>query len=229
MNTFSKEGMSSPERAFSPGSGSRRERSRQARLSRIKEAAWALFVERGYAATTLRDIAARADVATGTIFLHVSDKADLLLMLFSEAIAAQSEDVFSPQRCSGPLGEVLPGLFTPFLKLYRPHPELAREFLREVLFHDGPWRDRELEQARAFTARLAALLGERQARGEVRADLDAGQFAVTLFSLYQVALLGWLSGMWSEEQARAQLQAQLELQAALVRVQPAASSQRSSE
>lgn len=198
----------------SQSSSLRRERNKQAKLDRIKEAAWTLFVERGFAATTLRDIAAQADVSTGTVFLYVNDKADLLLMVFSEAIAAKATDVFQSQRLGGPLNEVLLSVFTPFLNLYRPYPGLARDFLRETLFHSGPWRDRELEQARAFMVRLATFLAERQATGEMRRDLDVQQFALTLFSLYQTVLVGWLSGVLTHEQAHAQLRTHFEFQVA---------------
>lgn len=192
----------------------RRERNRQAKLDRIKEAAWTLFIERGFTATTLRDIAEHADVATGTVFLHVNDKADLLLMVFSEAIAAKATDVFQSQRLGGPLNEVLLSVFTPFLDLYRPYPGLARDFIRETLFHSGPWRDRELEQAQAFITRLATFLAERQTAGEVRRDLNVQQFALTLFSLYQAVLVGWLSGVMTHEQAHVQLRAHFEFQVA---------------
>src|SRR5688572_15628470 len=46
---------------------------------RLVESASALFVERGYAATTLADVAEHADVAPRTLYLHFSTKAELLL------------------------------------------------------------------------------------------------------------------------------------------------------
>lgn len=197
---------------------SRRERNKQAKLDRIKQAAWTLFTQQGFAATTIREIAEHADVATGTVFLHVSDKADLLLMVFSDAIAQRSAELFGPQRLQGPLGEVLSGLFTTFFELYRSHPGLARDFVRETLFHHGPWRDREIEQAKAFIARLAVFLSERQEAGEVRRDLDAQHFAFTLFGLYQAVLLGWLSGAFTYEEALTQLHVQFEFQTTAVLV-----------
>src|SRR4051794_14435605 len=47
---------------------------------RIRVAAWDLFTTAGYDATTTSAIAKRAGVAAGTVFLHASDKADLLFL-----------------------------------------------------------------------------------------------------------------------------------------------------
>lgn len=46
---------------------------------RIKRAAVQLFSEKGYSATTMRQIAKRAGLASGSIYNHVKRKSDLLL------------------------------------------------------------------------------------------------------------------------------------------------------
>jgi TetR/AcrR family transcriptional regulator, cholesterol catabolism regulator len=46
--------------------------------ARILESARALFIERGYDATTARDIAKHAGLSVGTLFLHFKSKADIL-------------------------------------------------------------------------------------------------------------------------------------------------------
>jgi AcrR family transcriptional regulator len=56
----------------------RRDRQRQATRKRILEAALALFLEQGYAATSVDEIAERADVARRTLFNHFFRKQDLL-------------------------------------------------------------------------------------------------------------------------------------------------------
>jgi TetR/AcrR family transcriptional regulator, cholesterol catabolism regulator len=68
--------MSAPQAAAEPTG--RRDRHRQATRTRILDAALALFLERGYAATTVDEIADRADVARRTLFNHFVRKQDLL-------------------------------------------------------------------------------------------------------------------------------------------------------
>jgi AcrR family transcriptional regulator len=58
---------------------------------RLVAAASALFVERGYAATTLTEVAERADVASRTLYLHFATKAELLLRCIGVAIAGDAE------------------------------------------------------------------------------------------------------------------------------------------
>ena len=68
----------------------RRERNRAAKRARILAAARELFAERGFEGATARDISRRAGVATGTLFLYVSDKRELLF----EVLAEDSERLF---------------------------------------------------------------------------------------------------------------------------------------
>ncbi|MEV6773977.1 TetR/AcrR family transcriptional regulator [Nocardia sp. NPDC051030] len=61
-----------------PAQLGRRERNKQRIHERIYEAAIHLFSEKGYEATTVDDIAERADVARGTFFNHFQRKEDLI-------------------------------------------------------------------------------------------------------------------------------------------------------
>src|SRR4051812_33649121 len=64
-------------RAAPPRLG-RREQSKVDKRARIQRAAWDLFTTVGYEETTTREVAERADVAVGTLFLYAEDKRDLL-------------------------------------------------------------------------------------------------------------------------------------------------------
>jgi AcrR family transcriptional regulator len=59
----------------------RRERQAQSTREDIVRAARSLFAERGYAATSMNDLAAAADVAVPTIYASVGSKRDLLIAL----------------------------------------------------------------------------------------------------------------------------------------------------
>ena len=54
----------------------------------IEEAAAELFLENGYAATTVDEIATRAGVSRGTVFNYVSSKSDLLWLDVDDALDA---------------------------------------------------------------------------------------------------------------------------------------------
>ena len=57
-----------------------RERNKLDKLRRIKKAARELFIARGFDDTTTREIAARAGVGMGTVFLYADNKRDLLFL-----------------------------------------------------------------------------------------------------------------------------------------------------
>ncbi|MGY1855822.1 helix-turn-helix domain-containing protein [Modestobacter sp. SYSU DS0290] len=61
-----------------------RERGKERRRRAIQAAAFDLFAEQGYRATTMAEIARRADVAERTVALHFGSKPDLALSLVAE-------------------------------------------------------------------------------------------------------------------------------------------------
>ncbi|MHA7968076.1 TetR/AcrR family transcriptional regulator [Rhizobium sp. CAU 1783] len=61
----------------------RRRRDPEERRAEILAAAFALFSERGFAATRIEDVAARAGIAKGTVYLHFPDKEALFTSLAS--------------------------------------------------------------------------------------------------------------------------------------------------
>ncbi|HEX4833950.1 MAG TPA: helix-turn-helix domain-containing protein [Trebonia sp.] len=62
-----------------------RERSKARRKDAIIRAAYRLFAERGYDATTVADIAAEAEVAPRTVAMYFPSKQDIALSRFTEA------------------------------------------------------------------------------------------------------------------------------------------------
>ena len=69
-------------------SSPRRERRKEARPRELLDAALDLFVEKGYAATRAEEIAARAGVSKGTLFLYFSSKEDVFKAVIRENIVS---------------------------------------------------------------------------------------------------------------------------------------------
>ncbi len=77
--------------------GKKGEKSRQTR-QRILRAAYELFVDQGYGATTLQGIAERAGVAVQTIYFAFGNKPSLLKELVDITIAGDNEPIPTMQR-----------------------------------------------------------------------------------------------------------------------------------
>jgi AcrR family transcriptional regulator len=71
----------------------RRARQAAATKARIVEAAGRLFVERGYAATTIDAVAAQADVAVETVYARFKNKRNLLDAYLDVSIVGDAESV----------------------------------------------------------------------------------------------------------------------------------------
>src|SRR3954471_16441390 len=65
-----------------------RQRRKEARPQELLEAALELFVEKGFAATRSEEVAARAGVAKGTLYLYYPSKEDLLKAVVRENLSA---------------------------------------------------------------------------------------------------------------------------------------------
>jgi AcrR family transcriptional regulator len=63
-----------------------RQRRKEARPSELLAAALDIFVDKGYAATRLEDVAARAGVSKGTLYLYFDSKATLLKAVVEDGI-----------------------------------------------------------------------------------------------------------------------------------------------
>lgn len=170
----------------------RQERSAETR-GRVLAAARELFRERGFDETSADQIAERAGVAKGTVFLHGGSKERLLLLVYEADIVETATRALDAVRPAQTVAAALQTVFTHFFRLYERDMALARRFVKEqvVLPHqENPLAPLTLD----FVARLADLIGERQASGEVHPDLDPRLAAQISYALYSGVLVGWLSG-----------------------------------
>lgn len=140
----------------------RRERAKQDKRERIMAAAQELFATQGVCNVTTQEIADRADVAIGTLYLYASTKAELLIMVqnqkFSTAIEAGLAAA-SDMRGAEPLDLVL-ALIRPVVVCVREHAENGRTYLRELVFGDPsePYRREGLALATRLEGGIARLL-----------------------------------------------------------------------
>jgi len=172
----------SPDR---PAVGGLRARNKQEKLDRIQRAARLLFTQKGFDGTTTREIARRARVGTGTLFLYAKDKRELLLQMFQEDCRQATDAAYaSIPRGRGLLAEVL-HTFECMVDHYFSTPDLARIFLKELLFVG--FEDigaHALEDLR----RLAGLVERAQQRGEIRTDVSPMIAATNFFGVYYFVL-----------------------------------------
>ena len=97
-----------PHAILAPDTTPRRSRRKDARPGELLTAALSLFVEKGFAATTVEAVAARAGVSKGTLFLYFPSKVELFQAVVRENIVGRlSEWAQTIERHEGPQAPLL--------------------------------------------------------------------------------------------------------------------------
>jgi len=78
--------------AATPSASATRQRRKDARPGELLDAALALFVEKGFAATRVDEVAARAGVSKGTLFLYYPSKEELFKAVIHETLAGRFDE-----------------------------------------------------------------------------------------------------------------------------------------
>ncbi len=156
----------------------------------LMDAALRVFVQRGFARATTREIAGAAGVAEGTIYRHFADKHALFREVFFSAMAGMGEELRRlPERAgNGTVRGNLEYLFgllgtlqertAPLMASMSADPELAGSFAAHVA--DDALEGFELS---APAAPVAAYISAEQKLGRIRADVDAGEAAAVVVAL----------------------------------------------
>jgi AcrR family transcriptional regulator len=171
-----------------------RERNKLDKLRRIKDAARALFVAKGFDDATMREIALRAGVGLGTIFLYAENKRDLLFLIINDELEAVTQKAEDAIDASAPLIDNLLAVAKLHYEFFGRQPALSRLVLREMAFYDSGAQARPFQQTRERLIGMFGRIVEWAMRRKSVASTESPQFiGWTLFCIYQVELRRWLS------------------------------------
>jgi AcrR family transcriptional regulator len=151
----------------------RRERNKQAKLERIMAAASELFAERGVDEVTTQQIADKADIGTGTLFLYAKTKGELLLLVQNTQYAAALERGRTAAETIPDVLDAVVAIVQPIVHCNRAQIDNGRTYLREMVFGD-PDEPRQRE-ALAIVAQT-----EEAITAVLRRDKRVGEDAATL-------------------------------------------------
>lgn len=114
----------------------RRERNKQEKLDRITAAARELFAKHGVDEVTTQQVADKADIGTGTLFLYAKNKGELLLLVQNSTYAdALVEGKGAAAGIPDTLDAVM-AIIGPVVACNRKQIENGRTYLREMVFGD---------------------------------------------------------------------------------------------
>jgi AcrR family transcriptional regulator len=181
----------------SPGGARRTGRREQKKLEtreRIRVAAADLFARRGYGAATMREIAARAHVALGTLFNYAEDKRDLVFLIFNEELNAVTDVALAAPRADQPLAEQLIAVFRVHYRWLATKPALARILLQELTFYSsGKQAATFLGIRKRLIDGIEALVRAAQRARRIRSRADPAVIARYIFFVYSASLRWWIA------------------------------------
>src|ERR1700726_712180 len=123
-----------PEATFPKPASSRAARAAERRQA-IIDAALDEFIARGYAATRLDDVAKRAGVAKGTIYLHFKDKESMFEELIRTALVPLIGQLQAPPPIGGSVRDAVEGFARTFIQEVAP---TRRGDLVRLIVAEGP-------------------------------------------------------------------------------------------
>jgi AcrR family transcriptional regulator len=171
-----------------------RERNKLDKLRRIKDAARELFVARGFDDTTTREIAIRAGVGIGTIFVYAANKRDLLFLIVNDELDKIEQMAEAAVKETASLLDNLLRVARIHYEFFAQQPALSRLVLREMVFYESGTQAGRFQKTRE---RLIDLLGRTVATAMARKTIVVSEeprfIGWTVFSVFQVELRRWLS------------------------------------
>jgi AcrR family transcriptional regulator len=173
----------------------RREKERENRRSAILKAARKLFFDRGFKSVTVDNIAAKAEVSKGSVYLYFKSKEEIYTqILINDNIAAfeDSKNKFSAKEASA--AELLLGFADNYINYYLDETELFR-ILMAFMLHasDMILTDEQNSQLIETTHANIGIISEILQKG-----VDSGDFSPTInIRQTQNAIWGLLNGVIS--------------------------------
>lgn len=150
----------------------RTSRQRSDKRVRIVDAAVGVFAEKGYRSARISDIARRAGVADGTIYLYFRNKEDLLLTIFEEkmdgiltGLRAAVDGIDSP-------ADRMRAFARFHFEQMRLQPALAQVLQVELRQSTRFVREYRPERLWEYLGVFETILRDGKAVGEFRADVD---------------------------------------------------------
>jgi TetR/AcrR family fatty acid metabolism transcriptional regulator len=159
---------------------------------RILEAAVGVFARKGYFAARVSDVARKAGVADGTIYLYFRGKEDILVRLFDEVMSEHVAEAKEAVRALSSAPERLLAIAERHLAVLGGNRDLAAVFQVELRQSTRFMERFTASWLRDYFALLDEVIEEGQRDGSLRADVNRKLAAKVLFGALDETVTSWL-------------------------------------
>jgi TetR/AcrR family fatty acid metabolism transcriptional regulator len=159
---------------------------------RILDAAVSVFARKGYFAARVSDVAKKAGVADGTIYLYFRNKEDILVRLFDEVMSEHVEEARKVVRALPTAPQRLLAVAERHLCVLGGNRDLAAVFQVELRQSTRFMERFTASWLRDYFALLDEVLEQGQRDGCLRADMNRKLAAKMLFGALDETVTSWL-------------------------------------
>jgi AcrR family transcriptional regulator len=150
--------------------------------ARLMMAAADAFADRGFHATTTRDVASRAGLSPAGVYVHFASKEDLLFELSRRGHVTARDMLLAAAAAADSPTEALRSIIGGFSRWHAEHHQLGRIVQYEFRHLSPDHRDVVLALRKQIDAVVVDVLEDGVASGEFQVD-DAGATALALLSI----------------------------------------------
>jgi AcrR family transcriptional regulator len=168
-----------------------RTRRREGTRQRLYEAAVDLIAEQGFSATTVDDIALRANVAKGTVYYNFASKTALFEELLRHGVGLLTDD-FRAAVEGLPPREAVAALVRAQLEYIRRYKAFAQLLISEMWRTNREWQQTLVLLREEAIGVIAETVQAGVDSGDLPADLDVRVASAALFGVGLVVAVDWL-------------------------------------
>jgi len=160
----------------------------------ILDASLRLFSERGFARTTVRDIARQAGITDAAIYYHFESKREVLQALVEERGFVERLSNLEQVEAELPVQEMVFWMAAGAVNIMDQNRDFLRLIIMEGLGADDAALEQYSQLLDLWEKALTAVLARYQGKGEIQADVPVGDLALqiiyTILMAFQDSLIG---------------------------------------
>jgi AcrR family transcriptional regulator len=172
---------------------------------RLFDTAAALFFEKGFAATTTREIASAVGIQQASLYYHVSSKEDLLHQICVSSLEQLLAEVQSAVLESSNALERIRILARTHVRAILKHQIRYVTMLNEMRALSEPHRVEVVALRRKYANTVRSLIEEAQAAGSIRNDIPSRYLYLALLNVLNWAVLWYRKGQTLSEEDLARM------------------------
>lgn len=172
-----------------------REQNKVKKRKCILDAAIKLFSEKGYAQTSIEELAREAGIGKGTVYSYFQTKRDIVRAFCDDLLEYTRNELAAKTNPDTPIKQQLMIIFMADFKYVSENKEFSRVFLQEKVFPKEGFSEEDFEVQNSYFEMLYPIYQRAQQRGELKQDLELLHISGHFYALYLLLVSCWYTGM----------------------------------